>query len=480
MGDGDWAGLGDYDPWSTEQPSNQQWGAPHGAPHGHGAHLAAVAAAAAAAENRGRGQGKKGATGGRKGGARGDGGGEVRGQGWEQHGGGERSWGNTSSWGNNDRWGDGGDGSAWPQAGGSWDVPTHQAQVGWTSWGEEARRFSKVTPAPSGSVGTRNFLSPQQHTQILNSLLDQPNQSHSAPHGSNQAQWKGGNVHQQRQKKQNQQQNQQQQQQQLQQKQLQQQQGGKKGKKNKQQQQNQALQDDQNQRRRPQYSGWGDSWGDPVEEDEYEEMEDPRRVQLQQQQGGKKGKKNKQQQQNQALQDDQNQRRRPQYSGWGDSWGDPVEEDEYEEMEDPRRVHFSPKEANPFGTQLGATYNMPSKTLAHAYQGTTTSINNGILPRNEMNEYTNVRFIESQGEALAPVLQAFFGNARLAKDRIHWMFSPDKDQRVASLLAWIQVMSYNLGAFGVSDVRIRMYSILNLTFFSSCTNFFRLGNAVHL
>jgi len=420
MGDGDWAGLGDYDPWSTEQPSNQQWGAPHGAPHGHGAHLAAVAAAAAAAENRGRGQGKKGATGGRKGGARGDGGGEVRGQGWEQHGGGERSWGNTSSWGNNDRWGDGGDGSAWPQAGGSWDVPTHQAQVGWTSWGEEARRFSKVTPAPSGSVGTRNFLSPQQHTQILNSLLDQPNQSHSAPHGSNQAQWKGGNVHQQRQKKQNQQQNQQQQQQQLQQK------------------------------------------------------------QLQQQQGGKKGKKNKQQQQNQALQDDQNQRRRPQYSGWGDSWGDPVEEDEYEEMEDPRRVHFSPKEANPFGTQLGATYNMPSKTLAHAYQGTTTSINNGILPRNEMNEYTNVRFIESQGEALAPVLQAFFGNARLAKDRIHWMFSPDKDQRVASLLAWIQVMSYNLGAFGVSDVRIRMYSILNLTFFSSCTNFFRLGNAVHL
>jgi hypothetical protein len=81
-------------------------------------------------------------------------------------------------------------------------------------------------------------------------------------------------------------------------------------------------------------------------------------------------------------------------------------------------------------------------------------MHSGVLPRNEMNEYTNVRFIESNGAALAPVERAFFGKTRLARDRIHWMFSPDKDERVASLLAWIQIMSYNLGAFGVSALSI--------------------------
>ena len=66
-----------------------------------------------------------------------------------------------------------------------------------------------------------------------------------------------------------------------------------------------------------------------------------------------------------------------------------------------------------------------------------------------MNEYADVRFTESGGAALTPVERALFGNARLAKDRIHWMFPSDKDERVASLLSWIQTVSYNLGGFGV-------------------------------
>ncbi|KAJ7774267.1 hypothetical protein DFH07DRAFT_733087 [Mycena maculata] len=91
---------------------------------------------------------------------------------------------------------------------------------------------------------------------------------------------------------------------------------------------------------------------------------------------------------------------------------------------------------------------MPSKTLAHAYQGTTTSLFTGA-PRNKVSETANVQFIDSKGAALTFVHQALFGKTRMAKDRIHWMFSPNKDERVASLLSWIEIMSYNLGAYGL-------------------------------
>jgi len=39
----------------------------------------------------------------------------------------------------------------------------------------------------------------------------------------------------------------------------------------------------------------------------------------------------------------------------------------------------------------------------------------------------------------------------MAKDRFHWMFPPDKDERVASLLKWIDIqsVSYGLGSFGL-------------------------------
>ncbi|KAJ3898002.1 hypothetical protein F5879DRAFT_1012829 [Lentinula edodes] len=91
---------------------------------------------------------------------------------------------------------------------------------------------------------------------------------------------------------------------------------------------------------------------------------------------------------------------------------------------------------------------MPSKTLAHAYNGTTTSLNTG-LPRNKINEYTNVQFHDSKGAALMPAQQALFGRARKAKDRIHWMFPPNKDERVESLLTWIETVSRDLGTYGL-------------------------------
>ncbi|KAJ7937304.1 hypothetical protein B0H13DRAFT_1588687 [Mycena leptocephala] len=91
---------------------------------------------------------------------------------------------------------------------------------------------------------------------------------------------------------------------------------------------------------------------------------------------------------------------------------------------------------------------MPSKTLAHAYKGTTTSLFTGV-PRNKVSESANIQFIDSKGAALMPVHQALFGKTRMAKDRIHWLFSPNKDQRVFDLLFWIEQMAYHLGAYGL-------------------------------
>ena len=154
----------------------------------------------------------------------------------------------------------------------------------------------------------------------------------------------------------------------------------------------------------------------------------------------------------------------PQY-GWG-----PIEEEEEEEEEEyGRRVHFTPAgnamnlwaTAEPEPMKRGSytipqstqnsSYTMPSKTLTHAYKGTTTSLELSP-PYNSLNEYTSVKFEESHGEALEPVHQALFGRARLAKDRIHWIFRPDHDPRVVAVLNWIQAVSCNLGTYGVSTL----------------------------
>ena len=115
--------------------------------------------------------------------------------------------------------------------------------------------------------------------------------------------------------------------------------------------------------------------------------------------------------------------------GWGS-------EDEGD-MDDTRRVRFSPKASELWGE---SPRSIPSKTLARAQQGMTTS------PVNDPND---VRFLESRGAAFEYVTNAFFGNSRLARERIHWLFPSDKDPRVAAVLAWVQKLSYNLGTFGV-------------------------------
>ena len=143
-------------------------------------------------------------------------------------------------------------------------------------------------------------------------------------------------------------------------------------------------------------------------------------------------------------------------SGGGGAWTD----------SDNRRVHFPPSVdanivVNAFrpsqvsrGKSVGGDqqpeYEMPSKTLSYARQGTDTSLNFRPV-RNAMQDYADVKFIESKGAALAPVQRAFFSKSRPARQRFHWMFPPDKDERVASLLGWIQAVSYGLGTYGVCE-----------------------------
>ena len=114
-------------------------------------------------------------------------------------------------------------------------------------------------------------------------------------------------------------------------------------------------------------------------------------------------------------------------------WGSEDEDDE----DDTRRVRFSPKASELWGE---SPRSIPSKTLARTQQGIMTT---------SINDPDNVRFVESKGAAFEYVTNAFFGNFRFARERIHWLFPSDKDPRVAAMLAWVQRLSYNLGTFGV-------------------------------
>ncbi|KAL6309541.1 hypothetical protein BKA93DRAFT_722729 [Sparassis latifolia] len=66
-----------------------------------------------------------------------------------------------------------------------------------------------------------------------------------------------------------------------------------------------------------------------------------------------------------------------------------------------------------------------------------------VSPRNENH------FVQSYGAALEHAQRALFGNGRPAKERIYWGLSPDKDQRVSSLLRWIHIMSNGLATIGL-------------------------------
>ncbi|KAF8592359.1 hypothetical protein K439DRAFT_1324126 [Ramaria rubella] len=88
----------------------------------------------------------------------------------------------------------------------------------------------------------------------------------------------------------------------------------------------------------------------------------------------------------------------------------------------------------------------PSRTLWFAATGSTSSVLDGGA-RNA--PHTTVQIVDSGGLALEEADRALFSHQRPANQRIHWMFSPTKDERVSSLLDWIQAMSHALATVGL-------------------------------
>lgn len=278
-------------------------------------------------KSHGQGRGKQGDKGGKKE----DGWGANSNNGWAAAAAAEDSgWGTEAAGG----WG--------TEQGGDWGQAAPQSwEEDWTGRGNS--KPPKVTVTSPSAAGSRRVLSPQEHHQLLNSLLNQPNKSGQG-HGRNQPaeqEQKGG---------------------------------GKKGKKNKKQQHQQSL------------------WPTQEVAEEYAQVDEG---------GG--------------------------YDAWatniGTNWG-------------------------------GPTYSLPSKTFALAADGRSPAIRKGA----EGNPYMETRFIESNGAALIPAQKALYSKDRLARNRIHWLFSPQKDERVASLLDWIQMMSYGLASLGVSSAPPRTSS----------------------
>ena len=60
------------------------------------------------------------------------------------------------------------------------------------------------------------------------------------------------------------------------------------------------------------------------------------------------------------------------------------------------------------------------------------------------------RVIPAHGDALKHATRALYSRHRQVKDRIHWVFNPEKDERVSRLLDWLDGMSSQLARYGVS------------------------------
>lgn len=349
-------------------------------------------------------------------------------------------------------------------AGDAWGHHAAQAQSG---WGHQPQKQPKVTFAHMGSddgAGTKNVLSRQQRSDLLKSLLNQVPQSqqghHQQGHSKHAQQWGHPQQKQPQQMPHPQQHPQQHKHKQQPQRPQHSDYGGKKDKKKPKGQPQQSEWDawggsggggDWGDGGGGDYDGWGDNGGgngkgwDQLGGDGNDDGWGTGG-------GGGGGHDNSWGSANEAA------------HGWGaanDGWGDENdfndgndgwEAEEHDPWGDPRHRDQKPKPPTKSiwgGSQAETTYSMPSKTLTHAYNGTHTKPMN-VVTQSKMNDYTNVKFVESRGMALEPVKNAIFGKSRKAKDRIHWMFSPNKDERVSSLLAWIQAMEYNLGSYGVS------------------------------
>ncbi|KAG6334389.1 hypothetical protein ID866_4710 [Astraeus odoratus] len=333
---------------------------------------------------------------------------------------------------------------------------SRQQQGGWQNWGVEAQRLPKVTfdpaipPSPS-TTGNKSLLPHHQLSQTLSALLNRPQQSQQPypnppnhgdpfpPHtgaGWQQAAQKRPPQHVQ------------------------------------QSVPHQIHHQVQQVHHQMQQQGHHQAHQQPFNHDpQYEPQE------------GKKNKKNKQQPKKQKKQQEND------AWGLGDGWSDFHEEEEHNDGWE-RKVHFPPSNnginrhspaqpapVDPFSiygpssNKLGLTlYNTDtpmSRTLSYAYQGAGASPG-GSTGRIAMQQLADVHFIESHGHAIKGAMNAFYGRARKAGDRFHWLFPPEKDERVASLLSWIDMMSFAIASFGLQkflQVRERGALFINVDYF---------------
>lgn len=167
---------------------------------------------------------------------------------------------------------------------------------------------------------------------------------------------------------------------------------------------------------------------------------------------------------------------------WGSTWdaGIPEEDEDGLSYADEEEEYGYP-EAQPqhqggyFPSASSHHQSSPSKTLFAALGSPDVARPFGLPPSNIHSH----RLIESQGAALSRAHKAFYAQERLAKDRIHWSFPPDKDERVSSLLRWIEGMSEAIGALGVSGLQISHCGVAEGIYFQSCKSSSRMGNEAH-
>lgn len=137
---------------------------------------------------------------------------------------------------------------------------------------------------------------------------------------------------------------------------------------------------------------------------------------------------------------------------WGSTWdaGIPEEDEDGLSYADEEEYGYPEAQTQPqveyFPSPASYHASSPSKTIHDALGSPGAGRTFGPPPPNP---HTH-RFFESQGAALSRAHKALYAQERMAKDRIHWSFSPEKDERVRTLLEWIQGMSEGIGALGVS------------------------------
>ncbi|KAG6878258.1 hypothetical protein C0993_010030 [Termitomyces sp. T159_Od127] len=155
------------------------------------------------------------------------------------------------------------------------------------------------------------------------------------------------------------------------------------------------------------------------------------------------------------------------HNDWGasdwdknDGWGDGNDDKQalYEAEEDWR-------EASRYHVLTDSVQHQMSKTFMQAIsvenpRATNSSLSLRLgLPQGTINE--------SGRQAFEPALKAIFGKERLTRDRIHWMYAPDNEAQVTSILYWIQELERYLAFLGLLkflETKERGALFVNVTF----------------